>query len=86
MTQQDFKALTRTVPFVPFRVHLSNGEQYDIHHPDMILANYGSVSIGLPENHPLGMSFRLVSMNHVVKVESLQVPASADGSGTGKAK
>jgi branched-subunit amino acid transport protein AzlD len=77
MYQDDFRALTRAIPFVPFRVFLSNGETYVVRHPDMILVTPGTVHIAVPtpDGPPDAVgAARIVSLMHVVKVEMLSIP------------
>ena len=75
MRREDILALTRAQPFQPFRVYLTNGETYDIRHPDLILATLGTAHIAAPSpGQPpddLG-SVRIVSLVHVMKIEFIQ--------------
>jgi hypothetical protein len=82
MRLEDIRALTRATPFRPFRVYLTTGETYDVHHPDMLLATLGAAHISAPS--PGGTSndygsVRIVSLVHIVKIEYLP-PASPVGS------
>ena len=79
MRLEDIRQLTRAVPFRPFRIFLTNGEQYDVAHPDMIMPTLGAAVIsapapGVPAN--LGGSFRIVSLVHIGKIEFLTPPAA----------
>jgi len=45
----------RRHPFVPFRIHLSDGSRYDIHHHDFMIVAKGVVEVGLsagPDEYP----------------------------------
>lgn len=82
MRLDDIRTLTRAVPFRPFRVFVSTGETFDIHHPDMILATLGAVVIGVPS--PGGQAdaaeqARMVSLYHIQKIETLPTPAPPAG-------
>jgi hypothetical protein len=84
MRIEDMRALTRAAPFRPFRVYLTNGETYDIHHPDMLLATLGAVHIaaptpGGPPND--GGSVRIVSLVHIVKIEYLPPVSPVNSNG-----
>jgi hypothetical protein len=72
MRIEDIRGLMRATPFQPFRVYLTNGETYDIHHPDMLLATLGAVHIAAPTpgTNDYG-SVRIVSLVHIVKIEYL---------------
>ena len=45
MRLEGIRSLTRATPFAPFRVFLTNGETYDVWHPDMIVATLGALFI-----------------------------------------
>lgn len=80
MRVEDIRQLTRAVPFRPFRVFLSIGEQYDIYHPDMILATLAAVHISAPApgvRPEIGGSVRIVSLVHIVKIEYLPTPPTS---------
>lgn len=82
MRREAIRELTRTTPFPPFRVFISTGETFDVHHPDMIMATTGAVHIGIPL--PGGPSdaadrVRIVSLYHIQKIESLPTPAPPAG-------
>lgn len=87
MRREDIRELTRAVPFVPFRIFISTGETFDIHHPDMVWPTNGAVHIGIPA--PGGPadapdSGRMVSLYHIQKIETLPTPtppAAANGAG-----
>jgi hypothetical protein len=86
MLFEDIRSLTRAVPFQPFRVYLSNGETYDIRHPDSILATFGAVHIAAPTpgNPALDYgSVRIVSLNHILKIEYLPGLAPTQPGGNG---
>jgi len=74
MRLDDIRQLTRAQPFKPFRVFLTTGETFDVHHPDMILATLGSVHIATPspEDPAADMgSVRILSLVHIQKIEFL---------------
>ncbi len=79
MRIEDIRALMRAAPFRPFRVYLTNGETYDIHHPDMLLATLGAVHIAIPPPMILANdigSVRIVSLFQLVKTEYLPPPST----------
>ena len=84
MRREDILSLTRAQPFQPFRVFLTNGETYDVRHPDLILATLGAVHIAAPApgQSPDGLgSARIVSLVHIMKIEPLPLPSSASSNG-----
>ena len=84
MRIEDIRALTRATPFRPFRVYLTIGETYDVHHPDMLLATLGAVHIAAPTQGGQpndGGSVRIVSLVHIVKIEYLPPSAPVNSNG-----
>jgi hypothetical protein len=71
MLQTDLLKLTRKVPFEPFRLTLTNGENYTIRHPDMIMPTPGSAFIGIPTSGQpdLSMDWVIVSLTQILKFE-----------------
>jgi len=47
MTANDIKAEIRGQPFVPKRIFVSDGSQYDVHHPDMCMIGLASIVVGI---------------------------------------
>lgn len=79
MRHTDIRDFTRAVPFVPFRLFLSSGETFDIHHPDMVVATPGTVHIGVPapgDDPDAANRVKVVSLYHVVKGECLPTPTA----------
>jgi hypothetical protein len=77
----DIRVLMRATPF---RVYLTTGETYDVHHPDMLLATLEAVHIAAPSPGAVGNDFgsvRIVSLVHLVKIEYLPPLASANSNG-----
>jgi hypothetical protein len=60
-------------PFVPIRVHFTNGTSYDVKHPEMAFLTRSTVEIGMEEKHGSGMADEVVygSLIHIVRVENL---------------
>jgi hypothetical protein len=71
MTANDVRALIRTSPFKPFRLHLADGKSLRISHPDFILAAAEIVAVAteLPGGVPGEMN--LIPYEHIVRVEFL---------------
>lgn len=47
MTAYEIKTLMRTRPFQGMRIHISDGESYEVRHPDMVFVTSTIVQIGL---------------------------------------
>jgi hypothetical protein len=80
MRPEQLRALLRRQPFVPIRVHLSDGTTYDIRHPEMAFLTRSTVEIGIETEIGSGIADRVMycSLVHVVRVENL------DGQSAGK--
>jgi hypothetical protein len=48
MSPDSVLQLRRARPFVPFRLHLTDGQSFDVRYPDMILVGYRSLTVGIP--------------------------------------
>jgi hypothetical protein len=81
MRADELTELLRARPFVPLRIHLTDGQTYDIHHPDLVLVLRQRVDIGLRPDPTTGVLERVAhcSLLHIVRVEELPptTPAGA---------
>ena len=82
MRAEEVSELLKTRPFVPLRFHLTNGQTYDIRHPDSVLVLRQRVDIGVQPDPVTGVLERVdhCSLLHIVRIEELP-PAKAAGSG-----
>ena len=48
MRPDDALQLLRARPFQPFRISLSDGQQYDVRHPDIAIVSRSTVLLGIP--------------------------------------
>ena len=73
MRAEEFAELMRTRPFVPLRIHLTDGMNYDIYHPDLILVLRSRLDIGVGADPKTGVLDHVehCSLLHVVRVEEL---------------
>lgn len=76
MRPEELTELLRVRPFVPLRIHLTDGQVYDVYHPDLVLVLRQRVDIGLQPDPTTGVLDRVVhcSLLHVVRVEELPRP------------
>jgi hypothetical protein len=74
MGANDLLQVLRKRPFEPFRLVLTNGQSYEVHHPDMALVTRGAVHVAVPSpaspNDPAN-EVVFLSLFHVMKVEFL---------------
>ncbi len=81
MRPEELRDLLRTRPFKPLRIHLTDGSQYDIRHPEMVIVLRQRVDIGVPYDLAAGVAERVehCSLLHVVRVEELPAVESPSG-------
>jgi len=56
-------------PFVPLRLHMSNGRTHEVRHPENILVGEGIVAISIPQEGKVFPLIRMVSLPHINEVE-----------------
>lgn len=74
MRPEDILRLLRSRPFRSFRLHLSDGSQYDVEHPEMALVGRAVVVVAVPgPEGPAGPAERLVNcaLIHITRTEPL---------------
>ncbi len=84
MPPQELRGLIRARPFVPFRLTLTDGRKFDVHHPDLVIVGTGVVIIGIPQagtEDPFMERSITVSLLHVVSTEPLAATAPTKGNG-----
>ena len=74
MSPSELLPLIRRRPFIPFRIHLSDGVVYEIHHPEMVMIGVASATIGFPEREevPIYTRTEIIALRHIVRLEPLQ--------------
>jgi hypothetical protein len=71
----------REKPFRPFRIVASEGERFEIYHPDLVLVGSRDLTIGHPGPGPAVYDdITRVALVHVVALEDLSPAASTYGS------
>lgn len=73
MRAEELTELLRKRPFAPLRIHMTDGRNYDIFHPDLVLVLPQRVDIGLQQDPATGVLDRVdhCSLLHIVRVEEL---------------
>jgi hypothetical protein len=82
MSGEELMQLLRRRPFVPLRLHMTDGQTYDIRHPDNVLVLRSRVDIGVGADPATGVvaGVEYCSLLHVVRIEELQA-ATSPGNG-----
>lgn len=82
MRAEELAELLRTRPFVPLRIHLTDGTTHDIRHPEIVIVLRQRVDIGVGGNPAVGVVDRIehCSLLHIVRVEELPPAVAAQSS------
>jgi hypothetical protein len=73
MRAEELRQLLDRRPFVPLRLHFSDGTALDIRHPEMALLTRSTVEIGIPERADERIADRVMycTLMHVVRAEDV---------------
>ncbi|HYT94022.1 MAG TPA: hypothetical protein VEL76_35220 [Gemmataceae bacterium] len=86
MGANDLAAKLNRKPFEPFRIVTSDGTNYDIRHPDLVLVTTTSAHIGYPDpaRPKVALQVDIVAIEHITRLEELpRVPGPAGAKGNG---
>lgn len=78
MPPQDLLQFVRRRPFIPFRLHVSDGTVYDVRHPELLMVALATAVVGLPasgEQPPAVERYEIVDLRHIVRLEPLDAGA-----------
>ncbi len=85
-TYKDLRALLKASPFVPFRLHLSEGNYVDVKHPEFVLPGGRYAVIGLVDpakpEAPIDRHVTIFYL-HVNRIETL-MPSPFPGGSSGE--
>jgi hypothetical protein len=71
MTSEELYELIQERPFVPLRVHMSNGRSHDIRHPELAIVGGDVMAVGVERPDSDFPRIRLVSVHHINEVERI---------------
>lgn len=86
MPPQDLLQALRRRPFVPFRLHVSDGTIYEIRHPELLMVAVASAVVGLPtgtQQLPQVERYEIVDLRHIVRLEPLEAQPTPGQAGDG---
>jgi hypothetical protein len=79
MTFQELHSALRLRPFKPFRLYVSGGETFDVHHSELCMLGLTSVFIGFPsekDEDSLAYSrYTIIDLDHIIRLEPLETVA-----------
>lgn len=83
MTANDIRAEMRWQPFVPKRIFVSDGSQYDIHHLEMCMIGLQSIVVGIVSDpgSPYFEQAVRIDNRHVTRILPLPVTTTPDQNG-----
>jgi hypothetical protein len=84
MAPEELRDSLKQQPFEPFRIVLTDGEGYDIRHPDLLWVGKRSAMVGLTGDAGQTFYERSVKVDllHVIRIEPLS-PTNKPQSGNG---
>ena len=79
MAPEELRDVLRTQPFQPFRLVMTDGQAYEIRHPDLMMVGRRSAIVGLPGQPGRTFYERTVQVDllHVIRLEPLEAAPSA---------
>ena len=80
MTLNELQSALRSRPFKPFRLYVSGGEVFDVHHPELCMAGFTSVIIGFPSkddaDSPVYARYTVIDLAHIIRLEPLSTASA----------
>lgn len=75
MSPHDIRDYARNKPFAPFRLVVSDGSTYEVHHPELCVVTQTTVTVGLrPAAGNAAPVDHLIDAFHIVKLIPLAPP------------
>ena len=71
MKPEEFIELLEERPFLPLRLHMSNGRVHEVRHPENAIVGEGVIALGVPQEGSEFPLIRLVSLPHINEVETI---------------
>lgn len=70
---EDVAAFVRARPFVPFRIHMTDGATFEVRHPECAMVAPRIVTVGVPSERRVGMmqAVEWCSVLQIVRLEPL---------------
>jgi hypothetical protein len=81
MPATELLRMLRAQPFVPFRMHVSEGMVYEIRHPEMVIVMAAAAIVAFPDpaNEALASGWELVDLRHLIRLEPIRSQAGTPG-------
>ncbi len=72
MVAKEILDLQRARPFVPLRIHVSDGQAYEIRHPELMLVTKTVVVIALPDGDDVPDRKVYCDPVHITRIEPIR--------------
>jgi hypothetical protein len=81
MAPEELRDYLRQQPFEPFRLIMTDGRGFDVHHPDLLLLGRRTATVGLTGDSAQTFYERTIKVDllHVIRVEPLPVAPPKNG-------
>lgn len=79
---QDIKERLTVRPFKPLRIIVSEGQHFDVYHPDLVFVGERDIQVGFPSSYDPRIYDRVtrVALVHIVALEEIpDTPPAGDG-------
>ena len=82
---QDIRKEVKAEPFIPFRLHVSDGTHYDVNDPADIIVDLMQIAVGIePDDSGLPKRSMRIAPDHVSRIEPLLKPSAAGNGRTAR--
>lgn len=84
MRAADVLEYLRQSPFVPFRIHVTDGTVYEIRHPELVKVGMTKADVYFPKDdslHAMVLRRESVSLAHMIRLEPLEQDTAAGSNG-----
>ena len=71
MRADELLEFVRRQPFTPFRIHMTDGQAYEVNHPERILISRSLAIVAVGGKNGIAERTHHVSLLHIVRVEDL---------------
>ena len=71
MKPEELVELLEERPFLPLRIHMSNGRTHEVRHPENAIVGEGVVALAVRQEGREYPLIRLVSLAHINEVEAV---------------
>jgi hypothetical protein len=82
-TADDIYKRIKTQPFIALRIATSDGQTFDVYHPDLVIVGRRSLTVGTPsiENPATFDQETRISILHITALHDLPAPSKHGGNG-----